>query len=194
MKLGGWQTLWIVLSVIWLLPVAFFTVGSMPKASQYEWARYQATQNLIKKESSLAVRLADGTIIIDVPKGVTREELEQLYAKAMQARSRTPIRLRPIFDPSFDSLIRVNEAIETPGLSWTDPAYPATQVQRLHDKYGKWIDFGEIESAYQNNVRQLPSEKTKVGTYGFLFWLASIGLVYLLGAAVAWVVRGLRAE
>lgn len=191
MKLSRWQSLWIVLSVIWLLPVALFTVGSMPKASQYQWARYHAMQELIKKESSLAVKLADGTIIIDVPKGVSREELEQLHAKAIQARSRTPIRLRPVFDPSFHSLIRVNEPIETPGLSWTDPAYPATQVQRLQDKYGKWINFSRVEHRYTGQLRW---EKVKIGTYGFLFWLVSIGLLYPIGPAVAWVVSGLRAD
>lgn len=192
MKLSGWQRLWIVLSVIWLLPVAFFTVRSMPKASQYEWGRYEATRALIKKESSLAVKLTDGTIIIDVPKGVSRKELEQLHAKKIQAHSRIPMPLRPVFDPSFASLIRLNEPAETRRVSWTDPAYPVSLVKRLHNKYGKWIDFSGVESTYKNNLKQLPSEKVKIGAYAFLFWLASIALLYVLSGAIGRVVRGLR--
>ena len=98
MKLGGWQRLWILLSVIWLLPVAFFTVELMPKGFQYERSRSEAIQDLIKKEASkeasAKVKLADGTTIFGVPKGVSRKDLEQLYAKALKRDDRTSSPLR----------------------------------------------------------------------------------------------------
>ncbi len=182
MKLGGWQRLWILLSVIWLFPVALVTVQFMPEsppekreldfdllvrpdaarwprgatpkepthaarvARQLQEAygkwidfreveskhknnpahRFQATTDLIEKEASLEVKVAGGKIIVNVPKGISKEDLEQLYAKRYQ---------RPL----------------------------------------RW-------------------EKAKIGMYGVLAWLTSIGLLYLLGATIGWVVRGFRAK
>ena len=194
MKLGGWQRLWIVLSVIWLLPVALFTRDLMhrefgqeilqsatrefdfdsllrPDAKEPFWIwrssipadpthaaqvaqklqeaygkwidfseveskhknnperRYRATTALIEKEASLEVKLVNGTIIVNVPKGFSKEDLEQLYARRLK-RDQSPLR---------------------------------------------W-------------------EKAKFGMYGVLAWLASIGLLYLLGASIGWVVRGFRTK
>ena len=42
-RLSGWQRLWLILSVIYLIVVAAFTVISMPKASQYSSSRVHDT-------------------------------------------------------------------------------------------------------------------------------------------------------
>ncbi len=88
--------------------------------------RSQATKALIKKEASLEVKVADGKIIVNVPKGISKEDLEQLYARRYQ---------RPL----------------------------------------RW-------------------EKAKIGMYGVLGWLMPIGLLYLLGVAIGWVVRGFKTK
>ena len=47
-RLNGWQRLWLVLSVIYLIVVAGFTVTLMPKASQYLSSRVYDTVRTIK--------------------------------------------------------------------------------------------------------------------------------------------------
>jgi hypothetical protein len=47
-RLSGWQRLWLVLSVIYLIAVAAFTVILMPKASQYLSSRVYDTVRTIK--------------------------------------------------------------------------------------------------------------------------------------------------
>lgn len=211
MTLGGWQRLWILVSVIWLLPVALGTLHFMqeitePEGSQYLRLRYQATLDLLEKEASLKLKLTDGSIIMDVPKGISKEDLEQLYARHLKRdqelsamRKKSPS-MKLIL--GFDSLVRADAE---PGDSWPryrrssippDPTLAAAQLQRLQEDYGKWLDFSEVDSTAKNNMRVLRRElrwkKAMIGVVGFLFWLASIGLLYLLGASIGWVIRGFR--
>ena len=95
----------------------------------------------------------------------------------------------------FDLLLRPDaELIFWRSSRPVDPTHVAATVRQLQEEYGKWIDFSEVESRYKKNLRQLRWEKPKIAMYGVLAWLASIGLFYLLGAAVGWVVRGFRTK
>ena len=207
MKLGGWQRLWIVLSFIWLLPVALLTLESLrseltPKISPYEQRRYNATRDLIQKEASLEVKVADGMIIVKVPKRTSKADLEQLYTRHLKrVQPLLPLRATLKKSPSekreldFDMLIRPDDELNS---VWRHPQaggpVDPTKVRQLQEEYGKWMDFSEVESTYKNNLRPLRWEKAKFGMYGVLAWLASIGLLYLLGATIGWIVRGFKTK
>ena len=47
-KLNGWQRLWLVLSVLYLIAVGIFTVSVIPTASDYQTDRIYDTFNLIR--------------------------------------------------------------------------------------------------------------------------------------------------
>lgn len=59
--LGGWHRLWLVLAVIWLIPVLITTITHIPKQSESEikseWVNEKL--NLIKSERSLQESLPD---------------------------------------------------------------------------------------------------------------------------------------
>lgn len=203
MKLNVWQRLWVLLSVIWFFPVA---VGSLVIAQlntgrfhdifANKWPRYRATTDLIRKEASLKLQVADGTMIVNVPKRISKEELEQLYVRYLKRVRKMPRELRLKFQtPSenqpleFDLLVAPVKELWNRGPhvdSWRGVA----QVQQRQEAYSKWIDFSEIENEYKTYMRPIHWEQAKIATYGFLAWLGSIGLVYLLGAGVGRVVRG----
>lgn len=227
MKLTGWQRLWILLSVILLLLVALFTFEFMriefrPKEFQLEYRRLSATMDLIQEEAWHKVKVADGTIIVNVPKGISKEDLEQLnaqykYNQAQAAEFEEWVKRQSVPEPAeaippplrelppekpldfavlirepTDLLAQVPKSLRAPKVD--DPAAVKARVQRKHEEYGKWIDFSEIESRYKNNLRQLRWEKAKIGMYGVLAWLTSIGLLYLLGAAIGWVFKGFKSR
>jgi hypothetical protein len=149
------------------------------------------------RESTLVVEMPDKTVIRNVPKGMVKvaRDLERLYANWTQQSSQPHGTLEEIDfavltglkkplgpgESKFDR--KLAEALAVPGKG---------EAQDLQEKYGRWIDFTEIENKYQNDLKQLSTKRAEIWIYAFLFWLASIGLVYLLGAAVGWVARGFR--
>ncbi len=212
MKLSRWQRSWIVLSVIWLIPVALLTVWVMWDATRFEsgfeGARYERTRDLIKEEASQRVKLADGTMILNVPKRISKEGLEKLYvgslgpppknAKEAESHRLTYELLQSSGDTEegeldFDALIQPSPKTRVWRLTRAvGPAAQAAESQRLQEAYGKWIDFSAIESEHKDNRRKLRWINAMIGISGFLFWLVSIGFLYLLGTAVGWVIKGFK--
>lgn len=162
MKLGGWQM--IALSVIWLILVGIFAQMIVPTASEYESARYFATKLLIESEATRRVKMPDNTVI-NVPKGITQADLDDLYIDYFTHQRATAGK-----EIDFAFLI-----------GFTKPAAELTegQMQRMQEKYRRWVDFSKIEAKYQDDLKQLVEKREKIWLYALLFWLGSVSVVYV---------------
>jgi hypothetical protein len=164
MKLRGWQK--IVLAVIWLILVGIFAQMIMPKASQYENSRYYATKELIERESTLR-KVPDNTIIRNVPKGIAKADLEDLYLKYFSQQTGAPEK-----ETDFAVLI----GLKRPAGELAEPR--KGEAQSLQIKYGRWIDFTEVQTKYAKDLKQRAAKRNRIWMYAFLFWLGSLSVVY----------------
>jgi hypothetical protein len=167
-KLRRWQK--IVLSVIWLILVGIFAQMFAPDASQYENSRYDATKELIERESTLRVKMSDNAVIRNVPKGITKADLVDLYTDYFSQQTGVPEK-----EIDFASLI----GSKRPAGELAEAR--KTEAQSLQIKYGKWIDFTDIQTKYRNDLKQLAAKRANIWIYAFLFWLGSLSVVYAFG-------------
>jgi ABC-type glycerol-3-phosphate transport system permease component len=131
-RLSGWQRLWIVFAVLYLLPVVGFTAMVFPKQSDIARTRLYDTIRAVRE-----------------------------YREANEP----------------DSNLSDEEVIK-----------------RLHDKWGRKVDFSQIEAEYKQKVEALPMERAKAVGIAFLVWFIPVLLIYAIGMTVAWVIRGFRRE
>ena len=145
-RLNGWQRVWVVVTILYLVPVCVVAIDSFPKARDY-------------------------------------------------ARTRI-----------HDSIEAVGRHMETTTAGYTfEGAYAVRQkyygglsdeeiIDRLNAKFKGKVDFSRIELEYLRKLDGLRGEQAKVIGYAFMWWLIPSSCLYLLGLAVAWVIRGFRDE
>lgn len=61
------------------------------------------------------------------------------------------------------------------------------ELSQLHSKYKGRVDFAPIEQPF---APDLTSERFQYVGVVFLIWFVPVALIYLLGLAVRWVIRG----
>ena len=67
-------------------------------------------------------------------------------------------------------------------------------IDRLNTKFKGKVDLSRIELEYLRKLDGLRGEQAKVVGYALMWWLIPSSCLYLLGLAVAWVIRGFRGE
>ncbi len=76
-----------------------------------------------------------------------------------------------------------------------DSEYREERIQAIHEYYGKHgLDFTVIEQRYKNNMERLTFTRIKIVSIGLGFWLVSIGIVYLFGWTIGWVIKGFKSR
>ena len=63
-------------------------------------------------------------------------------------------------------------------------------LETVHKKFQGQIDFRQIEEKYKENMQNLPREQVKGAFGALLIWVVPLGVVYLLGLLVAWIIAG----
>jgi hypothetical protein len=150
---NGWRRLWIVLSALWLIAIASFSLSDFPTRArvQHSWA-----SDLIYERARLEEpERAD----------VVRERYERTYGtdSAVIAAIRTGAALLPIKEATH------------PDTAW------AVRAAILHDA-----------AQYDTALAALPHRQLESIGVAVAFSLGGAALMYLVGAIVAWVIRGFR--
>lgn len=142
--LNGWQRLWIVLSVLLVLPVGWVSFHTAPKA-----------KDLIDWRVSQSIELVGKHLEATTP--------------GYKYEGRLTVRQEYYSDLSDEQII-----------------------DRLHSKFADKVDLAKIDLEYEKKQAALPVEIGKHAGLALLAWLLPVGVVYALGTAVAWVIRGFK--
>lgn len=105
-----------------------------------------------------------------------------------------------------DSIEAVGRYMETTTTGYTfEGAYAVRQkyygdlsddeiIDRISTKFKGKVDLSRIELEYLRKLDGLRGEQAKILGYALMWWLIPSLSLYLLGLAVAWVIRGFRGE
>lgn len=63
------------------------------------------------------------------------------------------------------------------------------EIARLHAKYAGRVDFSSVEAKFAHDSA---SKRVRFIGIVFLVWFVPVALIYLLGVAVSWVIKGFR--
>lgn len=165
MRLGGWQRLWVALSVIYLLPVAIFgySVEQMPTIKKIHdrglWKACYSVAEAINEEER---KKEKGPWTLFQPDPIQPHEFcEELKAKYPSAAEQIEW---------FKRLISES------------PNAPVTVVAR------------KAMEEFQQDLDALPRRQFEHALFLLAIWLVPTLLVYALGWTVGWVIRGFRSQ
>src|SRR4030066_2189531 len=147
-RLNGWQRLWMLMGVLYIIPVAFFSYSNMPKKADImrEWTI--DVIELVKKHDDNMTKYST----IDV--------------------------LNSYSDMSYDNIILKIRS-------------KATGKTKSHFKnLIADAEFQIIEDWHRVKLESLLSDQLKIISYGIIFWLVPLGLIYLIGMGIRWVYEG----
>ena len=65
-------------------------------------------------------------------------------------------------------------------------------IERVHTKFEDKVDLAKIDSEYAKKLSRLGTERAKIAGYAFIAWVGPLLVVYAMGAAIGWVIRGFR--
>jgi hypothetical protein len=169
-RLSGWQRLWVVFAILYLLPVAVFTVSFVPKKTdtKRQWAF--ATIEIVKKYDE-KLKNEDTW---DIWRAYSDMSYEELIKRIRDKYSR-------------DKYSDKSDRKKGPENKWEQ--YRVKGTPRIPD-----IEFDTVNKEYQQKLNSLWKEQAKVVSIGGLSWGFSVIAVYILGMAVGWVYRGFKAD
>ena len=163
MRLNGWQRLWVLFSAIYLIVGLVIVVLAFPDGSYRRYLTSGLAVNLALKAREIEARDA----------GNERAELEVLRLRRGAAAEFSDIRTKYYNDLSDADLIeRIRENL------MRNPRLASLQA--------------ELEKRLQEDAAALHDERIKYVVTTVPFLLLPIFVVYALGGAIGWVVRGFR--
>jgi hypothetical protein len=193
MKLNGWQRLWVLLSVLWLLPVAFIAYELWPRAA-----------NLSKTDVYMQMKHEDGNRLLDywdvvaAAFGGTKGELSPLMSRLQQDKdflAASPKKEKAYLadvDPDFKKATPDNQNAYLgliTGRTGPSVEIDGTTLQFVADLSQQ--DMEHTKQAYHEGVRRiLIHERAVVLAKVFAYWLIPAIAVYAMGLAIVWVRRG----
>jgi hypothetical protein len=136
-KLNGWQRLWVLASIVWLMAVGYYSATNYPGA--------RPTFERIGRASC---------ILGDLYGRDAKRAIEQVLPQLASLDENSPRNCKELFQ-------RIAESGR------------ASQVQEV---YGKFL--AETRTAFFSRA--------------VAYWVGPVVLAYLMGIAIAWVVRGFR--
>lgn len=171
MRLGGWKRLWIVLSVLYLLLVAFITITDIPKKSHVkrDWA--SATIDIVKQyDENLKHKFT--WRILDEYTDMSYEELIEQIRKKYSDKFRTENETSKIIDPFKDK--------------W--------EQYRIKKHYVPDNEFEVVNERYKKRLSSLWKEQAKSIGLGLVLWGVPVTAVFVLGVAFGWIYRGFKTD
>ncbi|GEM_PF-1743180 len=165
MKLNGWQRLWVLVSIIYLIPVVFITLSALPTKNQiyqewyYEIFRYAKHYSDFQNISSYDYQVSHENLSI----------YELIQSIELQ--------LKPV--PNQD-MVLANSNIKIP--------YDVL-VHQYND------NVISIHDKYTNDLNKLHINQAKIAlTCLVILWIIPLLIIYLLGKAIGWVYRGFKSS
>src|SRR5260370_20675983 len=191
MKLNGWQRLWVVITVLWLLGVALFvyrdwpTAASIPKGDVYLRLKPDEGHRLSDYYSVIATQLG-GTNVTN-PRIVDLQQDKSFMA----ASSKDQKAYLADIDPDFAkaSTIDQNAYLENvTGITGPVVEIGGHTVPFVRDT--RQADMDQTARAYDVALRQILNRK-RVGLVGgsLALWMGPAIALYALGFGIGWVWR-----
>ena len=69
---------------------------------------------------------------------------------------------------------------------------PEEWLEKVHGVFRGMIDFSPIEQRYQQDLQNLTRDQRKTVLTALGFWGIPVGVVYVLGQSVGWIIAGFR--
>lgn len=171
-KLSGWKRLWIVLSLLYLIPVAFFTVMGIPKESHVkrDWA--SATIDIVKQYDE-SLKNAYTWEILNNYKDMSYQEIIEGIRKEYSDKFKTENKTSRI-----DLLDK-------------DIEWDQYKVKKHHVPDN---EFEAINEGYEKRLSGLWREQAESIGLGLAFWIVPVIAAFVLGRAFGWVYRGFKTD
>lgn len=168
-RLHGWQRLWIVLSILYLLVVISFDFFIWPESKSIEKHRLNEVDKLISKSKGGEKRYE----LTDLVESLNRDGVDIVEEFNRQG----------VFENGAWSREEANLMAHE---NW------AKLADLLIARHKGDIDFTEIESQYKRDLRKVSDERKRIVLFSLLFWVASVVGVYLFGLSIRWIIRGFK--
>lgn len=193
MKLIGWQRLWVVLAVLWLLPVTFFTYEYWPRT-----ADLSKTYVYMEMKADDGNRLLDYWDVVATALGGTNEGPTPLITRLRHDKgflSSSPEDQRAYLlnvDPDFKKASPTDQNAYLGNI--TGRKGPSREVDGNRLEFVADVKAEEINKtteAYDEIVRRnLMRWRASVFAKAFACWAIPVAALYALGWAFWWVRRG----
>ena len=171
-RLSGWMRLWIVLAILYLFPVSFFTILQMPKETDVKRQWAFATIDIVKKYDENRKNYSTGRIL-DAYSDMSYDEIIKRIRKEYTG---------------------TEVGKETPAVSGDFDKSGKWSKYRLKKPTIPDTEFDSVDKQYREKLSLFWREKTKTITIGVLFCVVPLIAVYLLGRTIGWIYRGFKAD
>jgi hypothetical protein len=207
-KLGGWQRLWILVGVLYAIPVALFTNLEL---SSYRGESEERLQWAMEAERLVVAQVgASGSSASRLFDEHYNEVIKRIYSMPLASSSGSVIDPKDIERNCEKEVERSYDRIHRDGMRPTGPRRDQDIDQcklkvlrsviergRLTDlkgfKPGHFkIELVRLETDYEARLKEARKERIKFVGIGFLAWLVPVLAVYVLGLAAGWVFRGFK--
>ena len=160
MRLNGWQRLWILTGVIWLIVVVIF--------SSILWPGFPSAEKIESNVDDFIERYGDSDI--SLPINYFQFDCDEVVRRYKGKHPK-------IIDPFKRNDGRKNKNAESEPLDLFNPELSCRFINFLRDEHENSRDK-EIKVIY------------RFVTFAAIAWLGPVIILYLLGYAVMWVYRG----
>jgi hypothetical protein len=176
--LNGWQRLWVLLAVLWLVPVltvSYFVWPTAPGAFVRSPERHYEIKDTLNERP----------LNVTAPHALTFTELQRAWLDALVVPA------------------SVSEVVEIPGLGDVRfpidvfrPEFRALSIAQINVTAEKLNHARDIEITdaavrlHQDHVRAVKDRQRSIVVKAIAGWLVPAVALYALGAAIAWVRRG----
>jgi hypothetical protein len=190
MRLNGWQRLWVLLVILWLLPVVLFsygtwpTTGSIPKADVYKRLKPEDGRRL----TDYYVVVAEGwTDVVEPPDAEVQKD-KNFMAASVEDQKAYLAHLYPDFAKASltDQNAWLGRITGIMGPTVDIEGHSVTFVRDIPQN-----EMNQTARAYDAALKQILTRKRAVLVgWAFAFWALPAIALYALGFGVSWVRRG----
>jgi hypothetical protein len=192
MKSNGWQRLWLLLVIVWALPILAFAYSDWP-----------TNANVTKGDIYMKMNPADGNRLIDYfdvvstqlggtnvlnPKVVELQQDKDFLAASPKDQKAYLAHI----DPDFAKASSVDQDHYLANI--TGQTGPSVDVDRNTLRFVPGVlaeDQDKTIGAYRASLRKiLTLKKASFAWEVFAFWIVPAVVLYMLGLGIAWVRRG----
>ncbi|WP_129210700.1 hypothetical protein [Crenobacter cavernae] len=180
MKLGGWLRLWILMSVLYAIPIALLTWAEFPSVGRI--SHHGEFYDRLPKDS-IEKLVGKGTSKIFFDPDEIGTDVEILKGPRLHFRNGVVEKGKGI-SQGFVDPDEIGDEVEMPN------------GHRLPFRSGVTEkDISAVANQYHDILKaEAFTERFKVIGYGFAAWLVPCIAAYILGWAIRWVYRGFRRD
>ena len=161
-NLHGWQRLWVIISIIWAIPVVVYQISELDTKlkinSEWVWAKIELLKMNDGKEDEYS--------------GTYRQER--------------------FGDSSDEEILKFTperfKKVKTPDLTAKKGHIGLDELILAYD----FREYDKMNKKYESRIRELPRSWLQTIFFGFIAWVAPLILIYLMGIGIHWVYDGFR--